>query len=172
MLGQLKQSAGRNVKPAYASIWPMPANSRLAPRKFDLVATHFFLDCLTTVEVESLAMRLRVKDRDHPTHPWVISEYAIPDNWYGRLIAQAGCGRTLSRIGMLDRPRHPGTTRARGSASTSWIRPDEPTEFRALRGPPSQRTLESWPGLESASHTLIEKIKRGTLSRLYCSSVS
>lgn len=85
MLGQLKQSAGRNVSRVRVHL----ADARqlqLAPRKFDLVATHFFLDCLTTVEVESLAMRLRETLTSDAS--WVISEYAIPDNWYGRLIAR------------------------------------------------------------------------------------
>ena len=43
---------------------------------FDLVATHFFLDCLTTAEVEVLARAIRT----HLTRDalWVISDFAIP----------------------------------------------------------------------------------------------
>ncbi len=84
MLRQLMQSAGRNADRVRVQL----ADARqlnLTPRNFDLVATHFFLDCLTTAEVEALAMRLRgILPHDAA---WVVSEFAVPDNWYGRLIA-------------------------------------------------------------------------------------
>lgn len=54
-------------------------------RAYDLVVTHFFLDCLTTAEVESLAMRLRGHVGTDAV--WVISEFAVPHGWYGRAIA-------------------------------------------------------------------------------------
>jgi hypothetical protein len=83
---------------------------QFAARKFDLIATHFFLDCLTTVEVESLAMGLRESIASDGA--WVVSEFAIPDNWYGRLIARPivtllylafGC---LTGLGIRELPRH------------------------------------------------------------------
>ncbi len=54
---------------------------------YDLVVTHFFLDCLTTVEVEALATRLRGVIRENTT--WVISEFAIPNGWSGRWMARS-----------------------------------------------------------------------------------
>ncbi len=84
MLHRLRQHAGSNAGRVHTHL----ADARqlhLAPRKFDLVATHFFLDCLTTVEVESLATLLRKTMTSDAV--WVVSEFAIPDNWYGRLIA-------------------------------------------------------------------------------------
>lgn len=51
----------------------------------DLIVTHFFLDCLTTKEVASLAKRLRVSAR--PDTRWVISEFAVPRGWFGWLVA-------------------------------------------------------------------------------------
>lgn len=56
-----------------------------ACRNYDLIATHFFLDCLTTEEVVDLASRLHDCAVERAT--WVISEFAIPPNAYGRLIA-------------------------------------------------------------------------------------
>lgn len=53
---------------------------------YDLIATHFFLDCLTSEEVKRLAVRLRNHVRTDAT--WVISEFAVPSGWYGRTIAQ------------------------------------------------------------------------------------
>lgn len=85
MLRRLMQRAGLNA----GRVHPHFADARqlhLASCGFDLVATHFFLDCLTTIEVESLAIRLRRSmTRDAL---WVVSDFAIPDNWYGRLIAK------------------------------------------------------------------------------------
>jgi SAM-dependent methyltransferase len=85
MLRQLMRRAGRNAN----RVRPHLADARhlqLAACKFDLIATHFFLDCLTTADVESLAMRVReslISDA-----AWVVSEFAIPDSWYGRFIAR------------------------------------------------------------------------------------
>jgi len=53
---------------------------------YDLIATHFFLDCLTTEEVQLLANRMsRVAS---PSALWLVSEFAIPAGWYGRLVAR------------------------------------------------------------------------------------
>jgi hypothetical protein len=46
---------------------------------------HFFLDCLTTEEVESLAAKLRAIVS--PSGLWLVSEFAIPAGWFGRLVA-------------------------------------------------------------------------------------
>lgn len=85
MLRQLMQCAGHNAGRVRCHL----ADARqlqFARRKFDLVVTHFFLDCLTTTEAESLAMRIREALTSNAV--WVISEFAVPDNWYGRLIAK------------------------------------------------------------------------------------
>lgn len=52
---------------------------------YDLVVTHFFLDCLTTEEVRSLAARVRLAAA--PGAVWAVSEFAVPDGWYGRMLA-------------------------------------------------------------------------------------
>lgn len=44
---------------------------------YDLVASHFFLDCLTDVDVEKLIARTLPHITDHAT--WLISEFAVPD---------------------------------------------------------------------------------------------
>jgi hypothetical protein len=51
----------------------------------DLIVTHFFLDCLTTDEVAALAARLRKSIT--PSVIWLISEFAVPKGWFGRLVA-------------------------------------------------------------------------------------
>lgn len=64
------------------------ADARMfSPRQsYDLVVTHFFLDCLTTSEVEDLAARLRCQVEMNAE--WVVSEFAVPGGWFGRLVAR------------------------------------------------------------------------------------
>jgi len=64
--------------------WQPAVKEAIAP--YDLIATHFFLDCLTTAEVEALSARLHASVS--PSALWVVSEFAIPTGWRGRLIAR------------------------------------------------------------------------------------
>jgi hypothetical protein len=56
------------------------------PLPYDLVVTHFFLDCLTTREVSELAMQIRAHVT--PSAHWLISEFAVPEGWFGWVIAR------------------------------------------------------------------------------------
>jgi hypothetical protein len=71
----------RTWQPAGQSGNPPPENP-----PYDLVVTHFFLDCLTTDEVQSLATRLR--RTLSPNALWLVSEFAVPSNLFGRLVAR------------------------------------------------------------------------------------
>jgi SAM-dependent methyltransferase len=51
----------------------------------DLVVSHFFLDCLTTEEIRALAVK--VQDAVSPSAMWLVSEFAVPNSWFGRWIA-------------------------------------------------------------------------------------
>jgi SAM-dependent methyltransferase len=44
--------------------------------EYDLVATHFFLDCLTTAEI--LALAARIRPHLPPGAVWIVSDFAIP----------------------------------------------------------------------------------------------
>ncbi len=57
-----------------------------AGQTYDLVVSHFFLDCLTTNEVAELARRLRPSLS--PQALWLISEFAVPESRFGGLVAQ------------------------------------------------------------------------------------
>lgn len=76
---------GKRVKAHLADIreWQIPADGNLP---YDLIATHFFLDCLTTEEVRTLAARLRAAVS--PGALWVVSEFAVPSTLFGRWIAR------------------------------------------------------------------------------------
>jgi ubiquinone/menaquinone biosynthesis C-methylase UbiE len=77
-----------------------------ARRDYDLVATHFFLDCLSTDEVSHLASRLR-GSVGHGAQ-WVVSEFAVPKTLYGRLVARPLVAALYRAFGWLTglRVRH------------------------------------------------------------------
>jgi SAM-dependent methyltransferase len=95
------------------------ADSERPPhRRWDLIATHFFLDCLTTEEIQSLATRLR--PCVSPNALWLVSEFAIPSGWYGRFIARPLIGALYRAFGLLTGlavrtlPNHAAALRAGG----------------------------------------------------------
>lgn len=87
-------------------------------RPYDLIATHFFLDCLTTEEVLALAGRVRTAAA--PNAVWVISEFAIPHGWFGRLFARPLVSSLYRAFGLLTGlrqrrlPDHASALRAAG----------------------------------------------------------
>jgi ubiquinone/menaquinone biosynthesis C-methylase UbiE len=59
-------------------------------RTYDLVATHFFLDCLTVDEIQTLCARIRPCLQ--PKAVWLISDFRIPAgplHWPARLLVRA-----------------------------------------------------------------------------------
>lgn len=98
MLHQLRLRAAGNLRRVHARL----ADARrpyLLVRKFDLIVTHFFLDCLTTSEVEALALQIR--GRLEPNAAWVISEFAVPDSLYGRMVARPLVSALYFAFGLL-----------------------------------------------------------------------
>jgi Methyltransferase domain len=66
---------------------------------YDLIVTHFFLDCLTTQEVRSLANRLRPVVS--PSASWLVSEFAVPPGWFGRIVARPAISALYMAFGRL-----------------------------------------------------------------------
>jgi SAM-dependent methyltransferase len=60
--------------------WEPPAKT------FDLIVTHFSLDCLATEEVAELARSIR--SLVTPSARWIVSEFAIPQGWRGWMFAR------------------------------------------------------------------------------------
>lgn len=52
---------------------------------YDLVVTHFFLDCFSTSEVEQLISRVHGATDEKTL--WVISDFHVSDSLFGRLVA-------------------------------------------------------------------------------------
>jgi ubiquinone/menaquinone biosynthesis C-methylase UbiE len=98
MLAELRRRAGTHAKRLRTCF----ADARtLTPdhENYDLVVTHFFLDCLTTYEIASLAEQLRSHLR--PGAVWVISEFAVPDGWFGRVVARPVVSLLYRAFGLL-----------------------------------------------------------------------
>lgn len=70
---------------------------------YDLIVTHFFLDCLTTAEVTALANRLRTCLT--PTAIWVISDFAVPNGLFGVLVARPIVSILYLAFALLTRTR-------------------------------------------------------------------
>jgi hypothetical protein len=68
-------ASGARVRPVHAdALGGDPAAFPEAP--FDLIVTHFFLDCFDEVEIASLVLRVNGAVEDEAL--WVVSDFAIP----------------------------------------------------------------------------------------------
>lgn len=115
----------------------MPADAR-----YDLVVTHFFLDCLTRSEVESLAHA--IAPHLPPGALWLVSDFRIPDNpmrWPARALVRSLylAFRILTGLRVARLPNHAAALRAAGFAQTA--------QHLSLAG---ILTTELWVGLPSA----------------------
>ena len=85
---------------------------------YDLVVTHFFLDCLTSSETRALSNAIRL--RMAPDALWLISDFSIPPGLYGRLVARPVVQLLYRAFGMLTGlgvtrlPDHPNILRYTG----------------------------------------------------------
>lgn len=52
---------------------------------YDLIVTHFFLDCFDAEEIDEFAATLRKSVADNAI--WLVSDFSIPPGWFGRIVA-------------------------------------------------------------------------------------
>lgn len=85
MLAVLQKNAGRHAERVRTHVADI---RRWEPSRadYDLVVTHFSLDCLTTEEIADVAVRVR--GCLTPSARWVVSEFAVPASWFGVLVAR------------------------------------------------------------------------------------
>lgn len=98
MLHSLMQRAGRNrsrvrAECADARNWQPTGGA------YDLIVSHFFLDCLTAEEIRHLAAKLR--DSASPDAVWIVSEFAAPEGWFGQLVARPIIAGLYAAFGLL-----------------------------------------------------------------------
>lgn len=124
----------------------------LPSSNYDLVATHFFLDCLTESEADHLIARIRPQLVDGAQ--WLVSEFQIPETarlqrWFARTIISAlyAAFRLLTGLTVRQIPPWPELLARHGferKATRHWLGGllvSELWEFREATGPnvqPSQ----------------------------------
>jgi hypothetical protein len=105
------------------------ARSLLPPNPpYDLIVSHFFLDCLSTEEVKSLAAVLG--SAVSPGSLWIVSEFAIPPTLFGEVVARPVVWALYRAFGWLtglevrQLPDHHSALRHAGftlEKSRSWL---------------------------------------------------
>jgi SAM-dependent methyltransferase len=86
MLSALQKStafASQRVTTAVADLRSWYPSSA---ERYDLVVTHFFLDCLTTAEAAKLINNIQPALEDNTL--WLVSEFAIPPTSFGQFVAR------------------------------------------------------------------------------------
>ena len=101
MLRALVHRAGQNAARVQSEVADARAWQPKNAEPYDLVVTHFFLDCLTTAEARTLAARIRAAAA--PESMWVLSEFAVPRSRFGRLIARPLVAALYRAFGLLTR---------------------------------------------------------------------
>ncbi len=99
MLRALVRRAGKSVARVRTEVVDARAWQSTSVEPYDLVVTHFFLDCLTTDEVRSLAERIR--STSVPNTLWVVSDFAVPRSSFGRIVARPLVTALYRAFGLL-----------------------------------------------------------------------
>jgi hypothetical protein len=86
---------------------------------YDLIVTHFFLDCLATEEIAGLAQRLAsVLARGAV---WLVSEFAVPPTVFGRAVAGPLVAALYRAFGLLTKLRQRSLPdHARALSGSGW----------------------------------------------------
>ncbi len=95
---------------------------------YDLIVTHFFLDCLTTDAIRALAAGMRSAAAREAR--WLVSEFAEPESWYGHAVARPivrllyRAFGLLTGLGVRELPDHHAALRQAGFAlekKRAWL---------------------------------------------------
>lgn len=88
MLALAKQRiGGEPSRAARLHFWHADARTMTLPRDYDLIVSHFFLDCFTAQDLDSLIGRISVAAR--PQARWILSEFRLPDSGVWRFAGAA-----------------------------------------------------------------------------------
>jgi len=74
-----------NLEPGRVRLFVADAMTTELRGSYDLVVSHYFLDCFTTNEIEKLVSRVR--DVVSPGARWLVSEFRVPEAGVRRLAA-------------------------------------------------------------------------------------
>lgn len=123
----------RRAGPHRARVHPQLMDARQwrwsGPHRYDLVVSHFFLDCFTTAEIRALASAIRPSLV--PGALWITSEFAIPSGRFGHLLAAPLIAALYRMFGLLTGlrlrhlPDHQSALRESGfhlAEGRAWLR--------------------------------------------------
>jgi len=150
MIKSLRQASKRHASRLITEITDIRTWKPASFAKYDLIVTHFFLDCLATEEVAALAGRLTPSV--DPSALWLISEFAIPPTLFGRIVAAPLVGalyrvfRLITHLRQQSLPDHPYALTASG-----WALQQESTQLFGLL----HSQLWRHPVPDSESHLLL-----------------
>jgi hypothetical protein len=99
MMEELVRHAGQHRRRVRAEVIDARRWTPAADRHYDMVATHFFLDCLTSEEVGQLAHAVR--PALVPGAIWLVSEFAIPKGLFGKWLARSIVAALYAAFGVL-----------------------------------------------------------------------
>lgn len=98
MLSELNRRSGPNAERLCTQCADV-RNWQPAANGYDLIVSHFLLDCFTTSDIEQLAEKIRRAAA--PSAIWVISEFAVPGNTFGRFLAGPLVAGLYAAFGLL-----------------------------------------------------------------------
>jgi SAM-dependent methyltransferase len=75
----------RTADVSHVHFWRGDARTIVLPRKYDLIVSHFFLDCFVSRDLELLVAR--VSDAAYPEARWLVSEFCLPGGGIRRFAA-------------------------------------------------------------------------------------
>lgn len=115
MLDVAARRVGRNERVRFHHA---DARSFALRDEYDLLVTHFFLDCLTEAELKALVPRLSEALREGGR--WVVSEFHVPAKgprrWFARVVVRFlyGCFRLTTGLEVRRLPDHAAIFEANG----------------------------------------------------------
>lgn len=131
MIESLRHASRRNAGRLTTEVADIRAWKPATFAKYDLVVTHFFLDCLATEEVAALSGRLT--PALDPNTLWLVSEFAIPPTVFGHIIAAPLVAalyrafRLITHLRQQSLPDHPNALTVSG-----WAIQQESTQLFGL----------------------------------------
>ena len=85
MVAAQRRAAGIDRDRLFAQVGDVREWKAEESAQFDLIVTHFFLDCLSGEEIRALAGRIGLAVPQDAL--WLVSEFAIPSGAFGRFVA-------------------------------------------------------------------------------------
>ena len=87
MLALARKRVEHELSAARVRFFPADARTIELPGQYDLIVTHFFLDCFTESELQGLVAR--ISKLCSPGGRWLISEFSLPSTGLRRVAAGA-----------------------------------------------------------------------------------